>query len=79
MAGASKTDLVKFIKDEIAETETALAFVVGELEKKTTTQFNRIYQRKKSEYEGVLWALNAVLDVAEPDRMKEEVADNGKD
>jgi hypothetical protein len=74
MAGASKTDLVKFIKDEISETETALAFVVSELEKKTTTQFNRIYQRKKSEYEGVLWALNAVLDLAEPDRVKEEVA-----
>lgn len=64
-AGATKNEIIKFLKEEIAETETALAFVVSELEKKTTTQFNRVYQRKKSEYEGVLWALNAVLDVAE--------------
>jgi hypothetical protein len=75
MAGANKSDIVKFIKDEITETETALAFVVSELEKKTNTQFNRIYQRKKSEYEGVLWALNAVLDVADG----REVEENGAD
>lgn len=65
MAGANKVELVKFIKDEVAQTETALAFVVQELNKPTNTQFNRVYQRKKAEYEGVLWALNAVLDVAE--------------
>lgn len=71
MAGANKAEIVKFIKDEISETETALAFVVGELEKKTTTQFNHVYQKKKSEYEGVLWALNAVLDVAEGEQTTE--------
>lgn len=65
MAGANKNEIVKFIKDEISETETALAFVVTELNKKTTTQFNHIYQKKKAEYEGALWALNAVLDIAE--------------
>ena len=65
MVGANKTDLVKFVKDEISETETALAFVVSELEKKTNTQFNRIYQRKKSEYEGSLSVLYAILDLAE--------------
>lgn len=65
MAGANKNEIVKFIKEEISETETALGFVVSELEKKTTTQFNRVYQRKKSEYEGTLSALYAVLEYAE--------------
>jgi hypothetical protein len=64
MAGASKSEIIKFVKEEISETETALGFVVSELAKKTTTQFNRVYQRKKSEYEGALWALNAVLELA---------------
>jgi len=63
-SGASKNDIVKFIKDEIAETETALGFVVAQLGK-GAVQFNRTMMRKKSEYEGVLWALNAVLDIAE--------------
>ena len=65
MPGANENELVKFVKDEIAETETALAFVVKALE--TATQHNRVYQRKKAEYEGVLWALNAVLDIATED------------
>lgn len=65
MAGATKQDLIKFIKEEIKQTETALEFVENELRKKTTTQFNAVYQRKRAEYSGVLWALNAVLDVAE--------------
>lgn len=72
MAGATRNDIIKFIKDEISETETALEFVVSELGKKTNTQFNRIYQRKKSEYEGVLWALNAVLDIAEGREVENE-------
>lgn len=56
-------EVIKFVKEEIAETETALAFVVDALS--TATQHSRVYANKKSEYEGVLWALNAVLDVAE--------------
>lgn len=65
MASATKAELVKFVKEEIAETEQALAFVEAELAKKTTTQFNLVYQRKRAEYGGALWALNAVLDLAE--------------
>lgn len=65
MTGATKNELVKFIKEEITQTEEALAFVESELAKKTTTQFNMTYQRKRAEYSGVLWALNAVLDLAE--------------
>lgn len=64
MAGLSKPDLVKFIKEEISQTEEALAFVVGELEKGSVS-YGAVYSRKKAEYEGVLWALNGVLDVAE--------------
>lgn len=63
MAGATKQELVKFIKEEIEQTEQALAFVLAEYHK-GSTDYGRVYARKKAEYEGVLWALGAVLDVA---------------
>ena len=61
--GATKAELIKLIEDEITQTEEALTHVHSALNA-GTLQFNAIYQRKKTEYEGVLWALNAVLDVA---------------
>jgi hypothetical protein len=64
MAGLNKPEIIKFIQDEIKQTEEALAFVEAELVK-GSTKHSMIYRRKKAEYEGVLWAYNAVLDVAE--------------
>lgn len=70
--GATKAELVKFIKEEIAQTEEALGFVNETIASGRHTQFNRTYVRKQAEYEGVLWSLNAVLDLAEG-----READNG--
>lgn len=76
MAGANKNDIVKFLKEEINETETALSFVTAELGKPTTTQFNRVYTRKKHEYEGALWAFKAVLDLAEGKEVEDASANS---
>lgn len=62
--GATKAELVKFVKEEIAQTEEALGFVETALAS-GNLQFNGIYQRKRAEYSGALWAYNAVLDLAE--------------
>jgi hypothetical protein len=69
-------DVIKFVKEEITQTEEALGFVNSELDSGRKTQFNRVYTRKKAEYEGVLWAYNAVLDIMEGrDSPQPEVTD----
>ena len=64
MAGATKAELVKFVKEEITQTEEALGYVVAAIGE-GVVQHNLIYQKKKAEYEGALWAYNLVLDLAE--------------
>ena len=71
LEGATKAELVKFIEEEIKETEEALEHVNTAL-RAGNLQFNAVYQRKRAEYSGVLWAYNAVLDLA-LDRKPEEV------
>lgn len=73
MAGKNKSELVKFIEEEISQTETALAFVIAELDSGKSTQYNYVYSRKKFEYEGMLSAYTAVLDAA--NGVEPEVAD----
>lgn len=62
--GMNKSELIKFVQDEISNTETALGFVVASLEDKSSTQYNYVYSRKKFEYEGALSSLYAVLEAA---------------
>lgn len=71
-AGLNKAGIIKFVKDEIEETETALAFVVAALADKSNTQHNYIYSRKKFEYEGTLSALYAVVEAAEGTEQTDE-------
>lgn len=50
----------KFITEEIAETETALGLVLVEVAK-ASSDYGRVFSRKKAEYEGALDAYRSVL------------------
>lgn len=54
--------LTEFVKNEINEYETALAFVQESANGPGKVQFSRVYRRKIAEYEG---AINALTDVLE--------------
>ncbi len=62
MAGITMNKLTEFVKNEIAEYETALALVKESAEGPGKVQFSRVYRRKIAEYEG---AINALVDVLE--------------
>ena len=61
----------KFIEEEVAETEEALASVLIEVAK-GSTDYGRVFSRKKAEYEGALLAYRSVLDAMDG---KTEVVD----
>jgi hypothetical protein len=52
----------KFITEEIAETETALELVLVEVAK-ASSDYGRVFSRKKAEYEGALDAYRSVLNL----------------
>lgn len=55
-------DVRKFVEAELEETETALGFVLEEIAK-GSSDYGRVYARKKAEYEGTALAYRSVLDV----------------
>ena len=61
----------KFIEEEVAETEEALASVLIEVAK-GSTDYGRVFSRKKAEYEGSLLAYRSVLEAMDG---KTEVVD----
>jgi len=63
----------KFIEEEIAETETALELVLVEVAK-ASTDYGRVFSRKKAEYEGALDAYRSVLDTLNGKDVEEEIA-----